>query len=537
VIRNIFSKPLDTITHAALFIGAASFLSRIIGLLRDRLLAHLFGAGPTLDAYYSAFLIPDFVYTLLIVGALSASFIPSFMSESQKDTLSGWKFFNATLIICGISLSGMIIGLIIAVPTLIPYIVPGLSGETQALSISMTQIMLISPLLLGLSSILSGVLQSQKLFFITSLSPIIYNIGIIFGALYLVPSFGPLGLAYGVLIGAALHLCIQIPMLFALGYVPTVQGYNHRELTSMFLSSIPRIFSLGGNQIQTILLAGYASTLAVGGISMFTFANNIQSFPVGLIGISFAIAAFPTLTKAAQGNKEDVFIAQLLQTMRTILICIVPLTIIFLLLRMQIVRVLLGSGAFDWTDTVTTGNTLGFFALSLFAQCLIPLLTRGFFAKKDTKTPSLVTLVGVILTIALGYHLKGTYGVPGLALAISLSSLVQLAFLYLLLTHQSKTCDNMRLVRFLGALTVSSLMMAVVTQYLKAPIALFVDMERLWGVLTQGAITATIGLLCYIGTLYLFQVEEVRIIKGQIKKKFFTKKPVITELVDADTSI
>mgnify|MGYP000872196374 CR=1 FL=1 len=537
MIRNIFSKPLDTITHAALFIGAASFLSRLIGLLRDRLLAHLFGAGPTLDAYYSAFLIPDFIYTLLIVGALSASFIPSFISQRDENTDNGWKFFNATLIVCGITIFVGISGLMLCTPTLIPLLAPGLTPEAQTLSILMTRIMLFSPLIMGISSVVSGALQSQKLFFVTSLSPILYNLGIIIGALFLVPTYGPIALAYGVIIGAALHLLIQLPSLIYIGYKPIVRGYDVREFSHMCTASIPRIFSLGSSQIQTIIMVGFASTLTAGGVSMFTFANNIQSFPIGLIGISFAIAAFPTLSTAAQSRKEEVFMTHILQTLRTILICIVPLAIIFLLLRMQIVRVLLGSGAFDWTDTIITGNTLGFFALSLFAQCLIPLLTRGFFAKKDTKTPSLIAMFGVLIAIGLGYILKPYMGIPGLALSISISSIVQVSLLFLFLTHRQHDLKTLPLLRFLSVVTGGSIVMAFMIQSLKAPVSLLVNMDTGFGILTQGAITATIGLLCYVGILYLFRVDEIRIIKAQIQRKFFTKKPVIMELVDSENSL
>lgn len=537
MIRNIFSKPLDTITHAALFIGTASFISRALGLVRDRLLAHLFGAGPTLDAYYSAFLIPDTIYTLLIVGALSASFIPSFISQKNKGDAEGWKFFNATLIVCGITLLIAVLGLMIYTPILTPLLVPGLTPQAQTLSIIMTRIMLLSPLIMGISSIISGALQSQKLFFVTSLSPILYNIGIILGTLVLVPIYGPIALAYGVVIGAVLHLLIQIPSLFCIGYKPVLRGYNAKELSRMCTASIPRIFSLGSNQIQTIIMVGFASTLTVGGVSMLTFANNIQSFPIGLIGISFAVAAFPSLTAAAQSNKEKVFMQHIFQTLRTILICILPLTIIFLLLRMQIVRILLGSGAFDWTDTVTTGNTLGFFALSLFAQCLIPLLTRGFFAKKDTKTPSLIAIFGVGIAILFGYALKPIFGIPGLALAISISSLAQLSLLFLFLTYHQKTISISSLLRFLSILTGASIMMALLIQFLKTPVSLLVDMNTGLGILTQTSFTATIGLLCYVTILYLFRVDEVNIIKGQIQRKFFTKKPVITELVDSENSL
>lgn len=537
MIRNIFSKPSQTITHAALFIGAASFISRLIGLLRDRILAHTFGAGPILDAYYSAFLIPDFIYTLLIVGALSASFIPSFISIYDRKEEDGWKFFNATIIICGITILVITSGLFCFAHLIIPTIVPGLSSEAQQLSINMTKVMLLSPILLGTSSIISGALQSQKLFLISSLSPIFYNVGIISGAIFLVPLFGPIALTYGVIMGAFFHLIIQIPSIIHLGYKPKLRGYNKKELYKMCKSSIPRIFSLGSNQIQTIIMAGFASTLTIGGVSMYTFANNIQSFPIGLIGVSFAIAAFPTLTQAAQQKREEQFISQLIQTMRIILIFIIPITIMFLLLRMQTVRILLGSGSFDWTDTVITGNTLGFFAISLFAQCLIPLLTRGFFAKKDTKTPSLISIGSVIITIVLAIFLKTHFGIPGLALAISSSSLIQLSLLFIILTHHTKTICVPTFLKFLTALSVGSVAMALVVQFLKYPISLFVDMDRFWGILTQGFITATIGLIVYLTTLYLFKIEEIDMIKRQIQRKFFSKKPTITELVDTDTSL
>ena len=410
MIKKLFSGQINSITVAALLIALSSLVSRFLGIFRDRILAGEFGAGDTLDVYYAAFRIPDFIFNLLVLGALSAGFIPIFTSliksrskgEPNKSKFSeikkifskhddGWELANNVLNLLVISLvvlSGL--GIIFA-PWIIKMIAPGFGPEKQLLTVGLTRIMFLSPIFLSISSVFGGILQSYKRFFVYSLSPIMYNIGIIIGALYFVPQWGIYGLAWGVVFGALLHLLIQVPTVYLLGYRyrPRIDFHN-KHLRKIGIMMIPRTMSLAITQVNLLVITVIASTLASGSLAIFNFANNLQSFPIGIFGISFAVAAFPTLAAVAFDRKKLVY--NFSHIFRQILFFIIPATIFLYALRAQIIRVILGTGQFDWEDTILTINTLGFFTISLFAQATIPLLVRVYFARQNSKTPFIIGL-------------------------------------------------------------------------------------------------------------------------------------------------
>jgi len=362
MIKRLFSNTESSITGAAIILGSASFLSRIIGIVRDRIFAHQFGAGDVLDTYYAAFRTPDLVYNLLIVGALSAGFIPIFLELKEKNKKEAWLVTNSVLNILAIGSLVVCAILFIFTPFITQHIVPGFDESKQTMTILLSRIMLVSPIILGISSLVSGVLQSFKSFFIYSLTPIMYNLGIIIGAIFFVPRFGVEGLAYGVILGAVLHLMIQLPTLFKLGFRYTpVMDISNMFVKKIWKMMIPRTLGLATFQINLIIITIFASTLGGGSIAIFNFANNLQYFPVGIIGISFAIAAFPALSELAAKQKKDTMVNELIRTARQILFFILPMSILFLVLRAQIVRTVFGSGAFDWNDTIMTADTLAFF--------------------------------------------------------------------------------------------------------------------------------------------------------------------------------
>ncbi|MFA4831644.1 MAG: murein biosynthesis integral membrane protein MurJ [Patescibacteria group bacterium] len=535
MIKKIFSSQNNTITGAALVLGTASFASRLIGLFRDRIFANQFGAGDALDAYFAAFRVPDLIYNLVIVGALSAGFIPIFMKLLAKEKNGAWRLTNNVINILGLSLIIFCAILFIFTPQLMPYIVPGFAGEKLRTTIVLTRIMFLSPVLLGLSSIVSGVLQSMKSFLIYALTPIMYNLGIIIGAIFFVPLFGLNGLAYGVILGAFLHLAIQLPALFQHGfrYQPMFQVKDPNVIEIGRLM-IPRTMGLAAAQFNFLIITILASTLAGGSLAIFNLANNLQYFPVGIIGFSFAIAAFPTLSKLIAENKQEEMISHLSKVVRQILFFIIPITIIMLLLRSQIVRVVFGSGRFDWNDTIQTGNALAFFCLSLFAQCLIPLLTRSFFALQDTWTPFKIAFVSALINIILSLTLKDVYGVVGLALAFSIAMVIQLALLWITLRQKTKTLNELSILHTLFKISIAAIAMALVIQFLKTPLAGIVDMTRFWGILTQGFTAGLVGLLVYAGICLGLKVEEVFELKESIKKKWLKLTDIQGEINEAN---
>jgi putative peptidoglycan lipid II flippase len=509
MIARILSSQSKTITGAALVLGAASFVSRIIGVLRDRIFASQFGAGQTLDVYYAAFRIPDLVYTLVVVGALSAGFIPVFTDLWVREKEKAWRLTNSITTILGVCLLILSVVLYILMPQLIRLITPGFSDLQIADTIALSRIMLLSPCVLGLSGIVSGVLQSLKCFFVYSLTPILYNLGIIFGALFLVPIYGIQGLAYGVVLGAFLHLVVQLPTLRRVGYRPKLRlALADGSVRKVFQMMVPRTLTLATHQLNVLVITALASGLAAGSLTVFTFAHNLQSFPVGIIGIAFAIAAFPTLSEMFAHRDGDAFISHLSQTLRKILFFIIPLTVIFLLLRAQIVRVVLGAGAFDWSATIATADALAFFTLSLFAQAVIPLLIRAFYAMHNTFTPLVIAFISVLINIIGSLVLKNIYGVRGLALAFSIAAIAQLVMLWFALRHTTKSLSESTILHALYKIVPAGIVMAVSIQALKSPISMLVDMTRFWGILVHGAASGLLGLAVYVGLLILLKSEE-----------------------------
>jgi len=520
VIKRLFNNTQSSITGAAIILGAASFLSRIMGIVRDRIFAHQFGAGDVLDAYYAAFRAPDLVYNLLIVGALSAGFIPIFLELKEKNKKEAWLVTNSVLNMIAVGSLVLCSLLFLFTPGIIHAIVPGFDADKQALTVILSRIMFVSPIILGISSLVSGVLQSYKSFLIYSLTPIMYNLGIIIGALFFVPLWGVTGLAYGVLLGAVLHLLIQLPTFFKLGFrYHAVMNIANSSVKRIWKMMIPRTLSLATGQINLLVITMLASTLGAGSIAIFNFANNLQYFAVGIIGISFAVAAFPSLSEMIAKGKQSEMVDQLIRTTRQILFFILPMSMLFLILRAQIVRTVLGSGAFDWTDTIMTADTLAFFSLSLFAQALNPLLARGFYAIQDTWTPFLIGVSSTLVNILAALYLKDIYGVRGLAFAFSIAAIFQGAMLWFSLRHKVGPMKEKTLLLFLGKITFATMVMAVVTQYLKAPLSSIVDMTRLWGIFLQGLGAGTAGIAIYILLSWLLGIEEIDIMKKAFKKR------------------
>jgi putative peptidoglycan lipid II flippase len=499
-IKNILNGQSKTITSAAVVIGAASLASRLLGVFRDRVLAGEFGAGDVLDAYFAAFKIPDLVYNLLILGALSAGFIPVFVRifYNDKKESEAWKLVNDLLNIMAVGLVVISAIFVLIMPYLMPFIAPGFSDEKLQITIGLSRIMFLSPIFLGLSNIFGGILQSFKRFFVYSLAPIFYNFGIIAGALFLVPRFGVYGLALGVVLGAFLHLLTQIPTSLHLGY-HYAWSFNFKSwgIKRILRMMIPRTLGLAVTQINLVFMTIIASLLASGSLTIFNLANNLQSFPVGIFGVSFAIAAFPALSELATREDKGEFIKNFSNTTRQILFFLVPLTILFIVLRIQIVRVVLGSGQFDWEDTIVTAQTLAWFSFSLFAQALLPLLVRSFFAFHDSRTPFYIGLMSVVLNIALGWPLSLKYGIVGLALAFSISSIVNLILLWVLLKKRIHNLDEKYIAISVLKFSIAGFFMAIFTQGMKYVVEPFFGTDTFIGIFLQGFIAGLVGLGVY----------------------------------------
>lgn len=535
MIKRLFSGQINSITVAALLVALSSLLSRLLGIFRDSILAGEFGAGDTLDIYFTAFRVPDLIFNLLVLGAMSAGFIPIFtgLINSKTNRLKevfnndkykeAWVLASSILNLMAIILFVLSLLGIVFAPLLMKLIAPGFSPDKQILTANLTKIMFLSPLFLGISSIFGGILQSFKRFFVYSLSPIMYNIGIIIGALYFVPIWGVYGLAWGVVFGAFLHMAIQLPIVFKLGfkYTPIIE-LKSRNLRKIMTMMVPRVMSLGISQINLVVITVIASTLASGSLTVFNYANNLQTFPVSIFGISLAVAAFPTLSTIAFNRKR--MVESFSSIFRQILFFIVPSTVVLLTLRAQIVRVIYGRGQFDWTDTLLTMDTLAFFTISLFAQAALPLLVRMFYARHNSKTPFFTGLFSAVLNIVLSLIFMEKFGVAGLALAFSASTIINFILLWLLLLKELGSMDEMKIIKSSLIFSIGAIACGTTIQAAKMFIHPYIDMTRFSGVFLQGFYAGVTGMLVYVLVCYLLRSEELFNFFESIKKRLPFKK-------------
>lgn len=518
VLNKIFSSQSRSITGAAIILGAASLLSRIVGLVRDRTFAHLFGAGDVLDAYYAAFRIPDFLFNLLLAGAISVGFVPVFLAVWKKNQNEAWRLTNGLLTLAALALGGTSLLMMIFARPLVQLITPGFGGAKLELTIQLTRIMLMSPLVLGLSGVVSSVLHSFKNFALFAVAPLLYNLSVIVSALWLVPFLGPVGLAWGVVIGGVLHLGIQLPALIAHGWRPRLVLAWAGEVRTIISLVIPRTFSQAAQQVNFLIVDRTASTLATGSLAMFYLAHNLYYVPIGLIGQSFAVAAFPALAALAAEKNWVEFKNHFSRTVRQVLFLVLPLLVLFIILRIQIVRVALGSGAFNWEDTVITADTLGLLTMSLAAHCLFLIIARALYALQDTWRPFIISVIGVITTALLSSPLAGQWRLEGLATALSIAIIIQCALLWVVLHRRLNGLNEKTLVIALAKMSVGLAVAAIIAQSLKTPIAAVVDMTRLWGILSQGAICGTVGVLTYGLVCHWLKLEEMTLFKQSLTR-------------------
>jgi len=544
-LHRLFNSQSKTITFAAILVSFSALISSLLGLIRDRLLAGRFGAGQDLDIYFAAFRIPDFVYGILITGGIVAVFLPVFSEHFQKDEKKAWELTNNVLncfLILLIFLCGI---LAIFAPQLIQIVTPGFNPENKALTVSLARIMFLSPILFGLSSIFSGILHYFNRFLVYSIAPILYNLGIIFGILFFVPVLStPIyGVAYGVILGAFFYCLIQIPAARISGYSwRPFFNFKYPGLIKIFKLMIPRTIGAAAYHLNLIIITAIASTLVVGSIAVFNFSNNLQYFPIGLIGISFALASFPVLARTWAAGEKGKFLENFSSVFRQILFLIIPISLLLFLLRAQIVRIILGTGQFGWLETRLTAACLGLFCLGIFAQAFIPFLARVFYSFQDTKTPVTIGIASLALNIILCFFLVWLLKFPnifqefmisalklqdikniaviGLALALSISAIFQFSFLLIFLRKKIGTLKLKEIWQSFKKIILAGILMVVFT-YLTLQIAAnFVNMQTFWGVFTQGSLAGLVGIFIYILVVFLLKSPEIKIIKFSILKQF-----------------
>jgi putative peptidoglycan lipid II flippase len=524
--NNAQTKGNGQLVSAALMLGFFSLGSRVVGLIRERLLATTFGASDSFDAFVAAFRLPDLIFNLIVVGALSAAFIPLFTEKLvQAKGKNSQPFTFALSVLNSLAVATAIISLLYALfaPSLVPLMTPGFNQEKLALTIRLSRIMALQPPLLAISFVLSGILNSYKRFFVYALAPILYNLGIIFGIVFLVPRWGVVGAGYGVVIGAALHMLVQLPSVWALGvrWRP-IFNWGSSDIRRLWRMMVPRVVALGAQQVNLFVVTIFGSGLMAGSISAFYLANNVQYLPIGIFGIAFAQAAFPALAEYNARNQRKVLLNTLTTSFRYILFFIIPISVFFFLLRAQIIRVLFGDGAFDWQDTIVTYEIFAWLIVSIFAQATIPLLTRAFYAWHDARTPVTIIVIGEITNIGLAAYLAPRYGIQGLAMALSFSNILSFMLLLARLHWQFNGFNDREVLLSLVRFAVAAMVAGLMLQILKYPVAAVVNMRRFWGVFTQLVVAGGGGVLTYLVFCWFLKCEELVVLRKYFPRKLKT---------------
>ncbi len=550
-ILSSFNRETSGVYQAALLIGVSSVLAKVLALYRDRLLAGTFGAGETLDIYFASFRVPDFLYSLSLIIATNVAIMPILMSKEKQGHDAVRIFISRISSLFVFAVGTMIFAAFFLMPYFSALIAPGFSAVSLDKLVLLSRILLLSPLLLGFSALVSSVVQAHNRFFIYALSPILYNAGIISGILFFYPKMGFPGLAWGVILGALLHLLIQVPSLINIGVfpIPTFRIFS-RDILEVFRFSMPRSIGLGFNQIVLVVLTAIASAIGAGSIAVFQLAYNLFSIPLGVIGLSYSVASFPAMTRSFVDGKKDEFAEGVASSLRHIIFWSLPFVVIFIVLRAHIVRVILGAGVFSWSDTRLTAAALGLFSVSILAQGIVLLLVRAFYAAGRTFWPLAVNAISGLVTIAIAmgalyffesspslrFVEKSLLRVEGLAqtsvlvLAISFSvgSVLNAILLWLGFNRAFKTLDGPLFSSFLQN-TVAALILGGSSYGVLRLTDGFFDLQTFFGVFFHGALAASLGLILALSYLWFSKNREMRDIAGAFRQKFWKSEAIAPE--------
>ncbi len=548
-VLQIVYKEVRGLHQAAYILALFTFGSQILALIRDRLLAHQFGAGIELDLYYTAFRIPDFLY-VLFASTLSVYVLIPFIAERiEKKTYEDARYLLSQFFSLFVFMYTIIaLVAMICAPWIATQLFPGFIEEKDTLVLLM-RILLVQPLLLGVSSLFGVVTQLEHRFVLYALSPLLYNLGIIGGLVFLYPYMGIAGIAVGVLIGALGHVCIQIPSVLKSTLAPRfVWKFNFTDIIAVCKTSFTRALTLSLHQIVLLGFVSFASIMSIGSVSVFQFAYNLQSVPLAIIGVSYSVAAFPLLAQLYAEKKFEDMGKSIVTALRHIIFWAFPAIALFIVIRAQFVRVVLGSGEFDWSDTRLTAAVLALFIISLAAQAVHLLLVRALYAVGNTRIPFFVTLGSSTLALVSAFYfytllthdgamymfiervmrLEGVPGIEVLALPLgySLALIIHSVVLFTLarpyIYVQGKVC-----IRPLAQATIAALFGGYVAYTTLNYFVTVFNTDTALSVFTQGGLAGIGGIAGYMLVQRLFKNTELEEIYTTLHRRFTNKGHVV----------
>lgn len=537
IFKKIINKTSgNSVGSAALIVSVLGLLSRALGFIRDRMLTAHYGAGDTLDVYYAAFRLPDSIFELLVAGTLGAALIPvlSEITSSSKDMRRAWRCANGVIVVLSTIVIFLSVMSMIFAPQLVHIFYPGFPAEKMNQTVSLVRIMFLSPIFFSVSAVLGNVLIYLKKFVIYSTAPLFYNFGIIIGIIFLAPNpkLGNIGLAIGVVLGAFMHFLFYFISIRLLDFKIELSFSilkNNYDAFKVFKLMLPRLFGSAYTQISPFLINFFTSYLATGSLTIFNLANNIQGAIVGLVGVPFALASFSILSESYFQTNYTKFSYVFSKTLRRILYYVIPLSFTIFILREQVVRIAYGAGKFDLESTKLTAFILGIFCISLFAQSLIPLLTRGFFAMQDTYTPLYVTFFTQFLNFLIILLLIEEYKLSAVAVAFSVSAISNALILFVLLIRKNSELKYFKVLSTFLKIIFASVISSVAVYWTKNFIGDQLSLRFVWQVFLQLVIPTGVGLFFYLIITALMKMDEFETIRKKIFIRIFGEPQVATE--------
>lgn len=512
-----------SILSAASIIMLANVASALAGLVKNRVLSGTFITsqyGTALEAYWVAFRLPDMVYQLLVLGLLSAALVPILAGHMNKNKEEAYVLVNQALLIV-LTIFGVLAAVVFVFVEPLIGLVTGhqFSDELFALAVQLSRIMLGAQVLFALSGFASALLQTQRRFIVPAFTPVFYNLGIIIVTVLGHSRLGLAAAAWGTVVGAALHLLVQLPLLIKLGWRPIWGKWQGTELFRMLQLSLPRTLALLLNQLHLIVITFLATSLGGLSLTIMTFAQQLMTVPIRFFGASIGQASLPFL--AAKTDDLTVMRRLVFRSLRQIVFFTAPLAALLLVLRVPVIRLAYGTDEFPWRATLTTAMVLGVLAVSSIPQAAIHLFLRAFYAVHDTRTPFVISVISLVLTTVLGWGAVYWWstGTLGLAIALAVGASVEAVLLFILLLRRLPGNSLDQLMWSLGRLTLAAVLMSVTLFVFQRVFDLYVfETSKTIELMLLAASVSLLGGGVYLLFCWILKVEELTILERLLQR-------------------
>jgi putative peptidoglycan lipid II flippase len=514
---SLLMKRQTNILSAAYILMGTVILSQILGLLRTRLLFSVYGPSNTLGVYNYASILPDTIFQLTIAAALASAFIPVFSEYLARGKEEEGHKMASTLLSAGLVIFG-IFSLLLAIfaPQVLAIFNLGtnFTPDQMALMAQIMRLIIIGQLIYIVGTFFTALLQSYNHFFIPGIAAAFYNLGIILGILLFHSAFGIFAVPMGVILGSIIFVVFQIPLAKKVGFsfIPQLSYLKSEGIKKILHLMWPRSIQVAVQQSGTIAIATIVGFMIDPGRMhvLFDAAKTLMFAPVSLVGFSIAQAAFPVLSR--EKNKLSDFKTTFITSFNQLLYLILPISAIILVLRIPIVRLAYGADKFDWAATVLTGQTLAFLSVSIFAQALIVLCYRAFYALHNTMIPLIVSAVSTITLIVLGYLFVVVNGftLESIGIAFTIANILQLLILFVLLDRKVEGFEKwpifLTTTKYVAATVVMGVALYIPIKLLDQ---LVFDTTKTINLIFLTGISGLIGLLIYLFLTWLLNIQEV----------------------------